>query len=142
MRHLKPKDTEDIQKFLNTNPIARMLKKMQGWKFDVGDILIRYEIDSRGKKHVDCVSTACPVPKKFRVLHIDDLGVPWVKQLSVSGGMGNKLYCLLNYVHQYEWETDPEQVDALLLGYKYDPRAEYKRMRESNPNYGKSNEDI
>jgi hypothetical protein len=59
-----------------------------------------------------------------------------VKQLSVRGGLGNKMYCLMNYVNNYRWEVDPEQVDAILLGYRYDPRAEYRRMRDENSEYG------
>lgn len=136
MKYLKPKDIEDINRFASTSPLAKMLKNLKTWNFSVGDVIVRYTVDSRGNKNLDLVSTRCPVPKKFRVLHIDDLGVPWVKQLSVSGGLGNKLYCLMNYIHNFQWEVDPEQIDSIILGHQYDPRAEYKRMRNSNPDYG------
>lgn len=135
MKHLKAKDLEDIKKFHDHSPQARMVRELTSWKFNVNDVLVRYSVTD-GNKTLDKVSEACPVPKKFRVLHVDELGIPWVKQLSVRGGLGNKLYCLMNYVNNYTWEVDPEQIDAVLLGYKYDPRAEYRRMRNENPQYG------
>jgi hypothetical protein len=136
MKHLKTKDIEDIKKFLTQSPQAKVVREFLSWKFNVDDVLIRYSVDYEGNKTIDKVSEACPVSKKFRVLYIDELGIPWVKQLSVRGGLGNKLYCLMNYANNYTWEIDPEQIDAVLLGYKYDPRAEYKNMRNQNPQYG------
>ena len=136
MKNLKQKDIEDIKKFHSHSPQSRMIKEFLSWKFSVDDVLIRHTHNHNSDRSVDIVSEVCPVPKKFRVLHIDELGIPWVKQLSVRGGLGNKMYCLMNYVNNYKWEVDPEQVDALLLGYKYDPRTEYRRMRDDDPNYG------
>ena len=136
MKKLKPKDIEDIKKFHSHSPQSRMIREYQSWKFNVDDVLIRTSHDFNNDSVIDKVSESCPVPKKFRVLFIDELGIPWVKQLSVRGGLGNKMYCLMNYVSNYHWEVDPEQVEAVILGYKYDPRAEYRRMRDDNPRYG------
>jgi hypothetical protein len=136
MKYLKQKDIEDIKKFHEQSPQAKMIRDYHSWKFNVDDVLIRHSTDHDGNKVVDIVSESCRVPKKFRVVKVDELGIPWVKQLSVRGGLGNKLYCLMNYVNNYTWEVDPEQIDAVLLGYKYDPRAEYRRMRDENPQYG------
>ena len=136
MKNLKTKDVEDIEKFHSHSPQAKMMKEYLSWKFEVGDVLIRSSTNQAEAAVIDKVSESCPVPKKFRVLHVDELGIPWVKQLSVRGGLGNKMYCLMNYVNNYKWEIDPEQVDAILLGYRYDPRAEYRRMRDENSEYG------
>lgn len=136
MENLKAKDVDDIKRFHSQSPLAKTIREYNSWKFGEGDILIRYSTDHKNNKMLDKVSEVCPVPKKFRVLHIDELGIPWVKQLSVRGGLGNKMYCLMNYINNYTWEVDPEQIDAVILGYKYDPRAEYRRMRDTNPEYG------
>ena len=81
------------------------------------------------------------VPKKFKIVYVDEFNIPWVKQISVRGGLGNKLYTLLSFQPtRFKFEIDPEKLDAELLGFKYDPRAEYKRMRDSNPKYGKNND--
>lgn len=134
---LKPKELKDVENFLQNSPVAKMIREYNNWKFELGDVLVKYRQDYEGNRTIDIVSEVCPVPKKYRVVLIDDLGIPWVKQISVRGGLGNKLYCILNYSQpNVRWEVDPEQVDATLLGYKYDPRAEYKRMRTENPGYG------
>lgn len=134
---LKPKDLSDIKNFLENSPHAKAIREYNRWKFEVGDVIIRYTKSYDGTKSPDMVSQTCPVPKKYRVVYIDELNVPWVKQVLVRGGLGSKLFCLLNYNNPNStWELDPEQVDASLLGYKYDPRVEYKRMRTENPGYG------
>jgi hypothetical protein len=136
---LSPNDLKEIEAFKAHSPMGRLLVEMRDiWKFSVGDVLIRHKMieDSRD---VDMVSDACPVPKKFRVMYIDDLGVPWIKQLSVRGGLGTKLTNLIEAwgSGRYRYSVDPEQIDSILLGYKYDPRIEYKRLRNENPEYGK-----
>lgn len=137
---LSPSDIKDIEAFKAHNPVGRLLLEIRDvWKFAVGDVLIRYRINEDGRE-IDMVSDVCPVPKKFRVMHIDDLGIPWVKQLSVRGGLGTKLASLVEAWSQgkYRYAVDPEQIDSILLGYKYDPRIEYRKLRNENPNYGKS----
>jgi hypothetical protein len=136
MYRLKPDELQEIERFKTHHPQGKMLAEYLNWKFQIDDVLIRYHVDSNGAKSLDMVSDDCQVPKKFRVVKIDDLGIPWVKQLSVRGGLGNKLYCLMNYAGRFSWIVDPEQIDAMLLGYRYDPRIEYKRMRDGNPEYG------
>ena len=134
---LKPKELIDVENFLKNSPHAKMIKEYQNWGFEIGDVLIRHNTNYVGDTAVELVSPSCQIPKKYRVVHIDELKVPWVKQVSVRGGLGNKLYCLLNYNQSnIQWSVDPEQIDSQLLGRKYDPRAEYKRMRTENPNYG------
>jgi hypothetical protein len=137
---LSPSDIKDIESFKAHHPIGRLLVEMKdAWKFAVGDVLVRYKT-SPNDQEIDLVSDACPVPKKFRVMHIDDLGVPWVKQLSVRGGLGTKLMSLVDAwgAGRYRYVVDQEQIDSILLGYKYDPRIEYKRLRDEDPNYGKN----
>lgn len=134
---LKPDEMIDVERFAKEHPLGRILTEMKNWKFQEGDILIRSVKDMEGHSSIDMVSTECQVPKKYRVMLIDDIGIPWVKQLSVRGGLGSKLYCLANIdANRYKYKVDPEQLDALLLGVKYDPRIEYKRMRQDNPDYG------
>lgn len=136
---LSTNDIKEIEAFKSHSPTGMLLTEIRDvWKFSVGDVLIRHKVflDSR---NIDLVSDACPVPKKFRVMYIDDLGIPWIKQLSVRGGLGTKLSNLVEAWcnGRYRYSVDPEQIDSILLGYKYDPRSEYRRLRNENPNYGK-----
>lgn len=134
---LKPNDLIEIQEFADNHPIGKILSEMRNWHFSVGDVLVRTKRMPDGAWIQDHVSETCPVPKKFRVIHIDELGIPWIRQLSVRGGMGTALTCLVNSnVELFKYKVDPEQLDSILLGIKYDPRSEYRRMRDSNPKYG------
>lgn len=137
---ISPSDLKEIEHFKTHHPTGRLLVEIkEAWKFSVGDILVRYLIDSKDKS-LDLISEVCPVPKKFRVMYIDDLGIPWVKQLSVRGGLGTRLASLVDSwsFGKYRYIVDPEQTDSILLGYKYDPRIEYKRLRDENPSYGRT----
>jgi hypothetical protein len=141
MLRLKPEELKCVENFAKEHPMGRLLSEMKTWGFQVGDVLIRQIKEADGSVSVDVLAGTDSVPKKYKVVFIDGLGVPWIKQLSVRGGLGNKLYCLADMVNtKYSYKVDPEQLEAMLLGYKYDPRIEYKRMRNDNPTYGKSNE--
>lgn len=137
MLKIKPNDMASVENFAKNHPLGRLLAELKNWNFQVGDVLIREVKAYEGTKSIDMVSDTCQVPKKYRVVHIDNLGIPWVKQLSVRGGLGDKIYCLATVAaEKYSYQVDPEQLEASLLGYKYDPRVEYKRMRADNPEYG------
>jgi len=137
---LSPNDLKEVEGFKIHHPTGRLLIQLREiWKYTIGDILVRYIVDSRSET-LDLVSGSCPVPRKFRVMHIDDLGIPWLKQLSVRGGLGTKLSPITEMWcdGRYRYCVDQEQLDSILLGYKYDPRVEYRKMREENKTYGKS----
>lgn len=139
MLKMKPDDIRNIEKFVKEHPTGRLLSEMKNWNFQVGDVIVRNINGLDGSISIDNVSDTCDVPKKYKVMAIDSVGVPWVKQLSVRGGLGEKIYCLATIDSvRYSYHVDPEQLEASLLGYQYDPRIEYKRMRASNPNYGGS----
>lgn len=137
---LLPNDIKEIEGYKTHSPIGRLLVELRDiWKYSVGDVLVRYKMSDSGKE-IDLVSDACPVPKKFRVMHIDDLGIPWLKQLSVRGGLGTKLSPITEIWcnGRYRYCVDQEQLDSILLGYKYDPRIEYRTLRNESPDYGKN----
>lgn len=138
MLKLKPEELTEIEHFATQHPVGKVLSEMCHWHFQVDDVLVRQLRQEDGTMAIDMVSDTCQVPRKYRVIVTDALGVPWVKQLSVRGGLGSKLYCLAGMdASKFRYQVDPEQLEAILLGYKYDPRIEYKRMRESTPEYGK-----
>ena len=140
MKYIDADDAKIIERFKTTHPVGMLLTAMKHWNFQVNDVLIRYSL-AEGKKNVDTVSDSCPVPKKYRVVHIDDIGMPWIKQLSVRGGMGERIICMAHVdPNLFHYTVDPEQLVAVILGHAYDPRAEYRRMRDNNPKYGSKNE--
>jgi hypothetical protein len=138
MLKLKPDEMTEISRFAKEHPTGRLLSEMRDWKFNVGDVLIRTIKDMHANTSaIDMVSDTCQVPKKYKVVYLDALGVPWLKQLSVRGGLGMRMYCLATVdPGRYHYMVDPEQLEASLLGYRYDARVEYKKMRNDNPSYG------
>jgi len=139
---LKPKELSDVNRFIEHSSTAFMIKELYKWQeFETGDILIRLRYNQFEEWRNDVVSATCPIPKKFKIVHIDDLGIPWVKQMSVRGGLGSKLYCLAESSSIHRYEIDPEVITATILGDKYDPRAQYKSWRDNNPQYGGKNKD-
>lgn len=133
---LKSEEQASIDFFLKNSHWAQMIRNYITWKdFKVGDILVRYKSDHSGKESVDLVSTECKVPKKFKVVFIDELGCPWVKNVNVRSGLGAKLYCLVD-AQRYKYTADPELLDCLIMGHRYDPRAQYRQWRSENPQYG------
>jgi len=139
-RTLTADNYKDIERFKANSIIGRTLSEIKYvWKYTVGDVLIRHKIET-GSAEIDLISDACPVPKKFLIMHIDDLGIPWVKRLSVRGGLGTALANLTEIWGdgKYRFSVDPEQIDSILLGYAYDPLIEYRRFKNENPSYGKS----
>jgi len=118
-------------------PLFKMLKLYkQALQFELNCVLIKTL-----NKEVEQVSANCPVPKKYKVVHIDDCDVRWVKVISVKGGLGANLIPLISepfeFTKEVEYHIDPELLNATILGYKYDARKEYKNMRDLNPKYGK-----
>jgi len=132
--NLKTQETKTVRLFLDNHPSAKMIQNYRQWlQLKENDVLVRDRMDGA----VDMVSEQCSVPKKFKVIHIDELGFPWVKNINVRGGLGTKLYNL-SESPAFTYKVDPEQLDCLLLGGKYDPRAQYREWRKLNPKYGGS----
>jgi len=136
---LSKNDAREIDEFKVNHPIGKLLIQMkEAWKFDIGDVLIRHRMTSSDML-IDLISDVCPIPRKFKVVFIDDLGMIWIKQLSVRGGLGDKIIPMVEGWSngKYKYAVDPEQIDSILLGYTYDPRIEYRKMRNENKEYGK-----
>jgi hypothetical protein len=130
----------EIKEARDTHPNSILIREWHLWQeYEVGDVLIRQKRVGYGAKVkwiIDEVSAKCPVPRKFKIVHIDELMIPWVKQVSVRGGLGNKLIPLTDTTTSYRFELDPEMEVAVLLGVEYEPRAQYKNWRQNNPDYG------
>lgn len=133
---LKQSDLNTIKRWLENEPIAQIFKAVKDLSgLNVGDIFVKRDLSNN---EIVKISGMCKVPRKYKVVYVDEYGIPWFKQVSVRGGLGDKIYPLTHFnPTRFQFELDPEKLDADLLGTKYDPRIEYKRMRDANPNYGK-----
>lgn len=133
---LKPKERDQINQFYNT--YGRGFKLFREYRnYNEGDVLVRRNQHSATGEY-DPVSASCPIPKKFKVVCVDEFDVPWIKQIGVKGGLGKKMHTPVDQAGVWVYEIDPEMLNAQILQAEYDPREEYRKWREANPNYGKS----
>lgn len=130
---ISERDLKAIMDFEKYDLIGSALRHVRDeWNFNVGDVLIKRFKDSSGALSIETTSSSNNIPKKYRVVAIDTLGVPWVKQINMRGGLSKNLISLVHmfYNGKYEFSMDPEQQDAILLDYEYDPRLQYKLLRK------------
>ncbi len=124
---LSIKDMNKISLFTKNDPIGRLLHIMNtDWQFSVNDVLIRFPYTNISEPEM--VSPICPVPKKYRVVHIDKCGMRWIKYIKVDGSEG-ALVALSEVWQDGKWvfAIGPEQVDAIMLGIDYDPLEQYNK---------------
>jgi hypothetical protein len=130
----------EIREYHKNDPNAILIREWHRWQeFNEGDVIIRqkrFGYGSMVKWDIDKVSNKCPVPKKFKIVKIDDYGIPWTKQISVRGGLGSNLASLAGTTNGYRYELDPEKELAVILGVDYEPRSQYRKWRKDNPEYG------
>lgn len=137
---LSSKNLKDIEALRATSPkllIIKEYKNLLGLK--IGDVLIRFpKRDGVELKDVNTVTLTCKVPNKFKVVFIDQDGVPWLKQIQVKGGLAKNIVNPVMHAEVWSYKIDPRQTESIILDIKYDPREEYKTFRKNNPNYGGS----
>ena len=109
--------------------------------FDVGDVIVKEKFES-GAWQPELMPNSEHVPKKYRVVYKDEYEVCWVKQISVRKGLGKALKCTLDINYKTErWKLDPEQLNSIILGEKYDPREQYRTFKEQTKQTPKSDGD-
>lgn len=109
--------------------------------FDVGDVIIKEKLED-GAWQPELMPNSDSVPKKYRVVHKDEYDVCWIKQISVRKGLGKALKCTLDINYKTErWKLDPEQLNSIILGDKYDPREQYRAFREQTKQASKPDGD-
>jgi hypothetical protein len=125
---LSESDKRRIENSINSLLSYKVLRTFQETQVEVGDVLIMEELDWQSDKwQPKYVSEGMRVPKKYRVVHVDECGVAWVKLIKVTGGMGKSIKSTLNINFAVErWRVDPKMLDSILLQEEYDPRLEYR----------------
>lgn len=125
---LTDNDRRRIAGHYENNLVMKVVKLHKELQVDIDDVLIM-EVKDRetGEWTANLVSKSMPLPKKYKVVHIDEYGVAWVKLIKVAGGLGKSLKCVLNIdLYSERWKQDKRQLESILIGHEYDPREEYK----------------
>jgi len=151
------KDEEFINETIRSNILRTYsaLKASKIYNFAVGDIIIKNHVeeiydnlkdDWTGKYRMEPVTVSSNnfTPKKFKVVAVDEFGIPWIRQInSKTGKEGDKLESLGDYNSEYiRFTPDTAQADAVLVGDEasYDPLEQAKLIRKQIANIRKEND--
>ena len=148
MSKIKPTLTADDKKSIaytqKCNPIYNYLIKYEGVEFSVGDILIKWTTDYNGHKTMEQVGSYTATPRKYMVVHVDKLGIPYVKKIKADGELGIQLNCVAKFGED-TFQHDPDFVDYCLLrddGKEYDPNEGLGELRERKKKIRKKNKKL
>lgn len=121
------KDLQREKNDLESNKIMIYLKNKDKFKFSIGDILIQkipsnpvhaYSHGEDLKWVTVKANKIYDIPKRFLYAFENELGIGYIKQLSIDGkSFVSRLICLANIDPRYTtFEVDPEYSDCMLLG--------------------------
>jgi len=123
---------EDKSHISECEDMAKYLAFLRDHVFKVGDVLIKK------KKYWDDKINGFiwKIPKvqvrgsmrKFIIVHVDSVGIPYIKKLSVKGHLLEGIKSLADVDFRTEiYEKDPDYAEAIILGKEdFDP-IEYER---------------
>jgi hypothetical protein len=129
---LSPKDKLAIAEY-EDSPLMRILRRHQTQKYSIGDVLIRFKFDEDGKRSSCTVSKGNLMPRKYKVVHINDLGVSFVKYIPYSEDADPESGALVSMLHTdvqaHEFQVDPDFTDSIIFGTEYTPYSEEMRKK-------------
>ena len=108
--------------------------------FEENDILIKkdgwHDWSDGGKKvwNIEKFSSSNDAPRKYKVVHIDEAGLPYVMKVSMKGELCGDMKCIAGYdLECTKFEYDPDFLDHQILAEedeKFDPQEVYKEKRD------------
>ena len=121
--------------------VYEVLKRFLDITFEEGDYLLRYNAewdwksDEEDKKKwkVELFSEKNQTPRKYKVVYVDEVGLPYVQKVLFNGEMSGSAICLAGF--DLDWtmfKPDPDFVDHHLLMEEedvFDPLQVYKEKR-------------
>lgn len=126
-KHQLNNDDKAILKHFNDvfEAILTTVERAKQWKLD--DYLVLYTSDHLGNMQVQTNSYGAPV--KYKVVHLTNLGIAFVKKTSKKGEPVGRIYSCCgtesddyrNMTQKFQFELDPDFADSLLLQDEYDP---------------------
>jgi hypothetical protein len=148
---LSEQDKKRVEIAMKESEAHRFLKNRHKLNFDVGDILVRKMMGynrSTGQTEVSVekVSYSSPVPRKYKCIHIDEYGIPYVKVISTNGKEGVSVMSCTSIDLDNQWfEQDPDQVAHVILSddeKSFDPLEAFKNNKAKREQIRKQNRAI
>lgn len=132
-------DKKFISKQSRDNQVHQYFDNVIPFNFKVGDYLIRkirdWDINynkPKGDWRNVKIHPKSKMNKKFRVVHIDNHGVPYVKHIKVNGSLGG-IVCMASMNFQVSrFEPDPEHMEHIILDMQseFDPLQTHKEGKK------------
>lgn len=121
--------------------VFEVLKRFKDITFEEGDYLLRYDAEwdwdlPDGEEKVwkiELFSETNKSPRKYKVVYVDEAGLPYVQKVLFNGEMSGSATCLAGF--DLDWTTfkpDPDFMDHHLLMEEediFDPLQVYKEKR-------------
>ncbi len=117
-------DQESLARNKN-HPVRVYLELRSRLSFKPGDVLIKYDLNNWStppSKKIVNVSDTFKVPKKFQVVFIDDLGIPYIKLISSQTGKWAEspmVPIVLQDLTCVQFDVDPLFVESIIFGTEY-----------------------
>ena len=132
---LSDKELKIIDLRRHNSNIHGLIRYLKEFKFKPGDWVIKTWKEYDTQRWIPTkISMTNPAPKKFKIVHVDEEGVPWFKSLKVNGELADDLHWIEGWSCDVErLEPDPDYIDYVLLECEeeYDPLATYKMMKRN-----------
>ena len=135
---LSEKEQKLVSQKIKSNPIYNFLKDRDLYDFNLGDVLVR--LNSRYNGHnvpvtwePETISYENKMAQRYVVVHKDDMGLCYAKQLMVSTGkLGQEVFSISEYdVSGVRFQVDPEYAEAEFLGGDFDIKKLHKQSLEA-----------
>lgn len=151
MEHqLTDKELKKIQRIVEHSSAHRWLKMREAYSFSVGDVLVREIKDWRKTTDhanpvykVQNISSKSNVPRRYKVIHIDEYGVPYAKPIMARGQLGTDIVCMATVDLGYtRYRVDPSYVEHAILAeedHQFDPTEAYKNKKKARAEITKAN---
>ena len=123
---------DQLKGALDSNQVRRWLIQKENMKFEVGDVLLRYSLQTRGhndpKWIVENINSDNKMAQRYVYIYEDEFGIGFVKQLRVSdGSLGKDIWCMTEFDFGYtKFEVDPEYAEKVFLDGEFDIREIHK----------------
>lgn len=132
---------EDARTNKKAIEVYETLKRFLEIQFEEGDFLLRYDAEYDWEKDdgeektwvVEKFSEVNPVPRKYKVVYVDDVGLPYIQKVLFNGNLCGEAKCLAGYdLDHTKFLPDPDFLDHHLLKEEedaFDPLEVYKEAR-------------
>lgn len=132
------KDTASNARNHKAEEVYDVLKRFKEISFEEGDFLLRYDHTwddnvNEYKWRIERFSEKNDSPRKYKVVYVDEVGIPYIQKVLFNGDMSGDARCLAGYdLDNTVFKLDPDFADHNILMEEediFDPLEVYKEKR-------------